>query len=263
MMAVPTEHHADQGPAEERSPAATPPRPRVALHYGVDGELRYLSHHDELRMLHRALVRARWPLAYSQGFNPLPQLTVPLPRRLGTAADDQLALVTLSAPSDPAALAAQLHGALPPACPLRRVQPADGKRVPHATQVTYEIPLTADDATQAAATLDGVLAAQTLVIARDQGPAKPATTLDIRPYITGLAVDGNVLHIRLAVEQQRSARPIEILTELGLAASRYAHCVRRRDVQWDNLFAGPFNRPAQNERDDFGQERNNRKEDDA
>ena len=38
----------------------------VALCFALDGALRFLSHHDELRMLTRALRRARWPLAASR-----------------------------------------------------------------------------------------------------------------------------------------------------------------------------------------------------
>ena len=83
--------------AWSRAPAGeqTAPCFRVALSYALNGELRYLSHRDELRMLTRALVRARWPLRYSRGFNPIPRLTLTLPRSVGTASECQLALVEL------------------------------------------------------------------------------------------------------------------------------------------------------------------------
>ncbi len=55
-------------------------RLRAALEFALAGDLRFLAHHDELRLLTRALVRAGWPLAYSQGFNPRPRLVLPLPR---------------------------------------------------------------------------------------------------------------------------------------------------------------------------------------
>ncbi|MBU0616609.1 MAG: DUF2344 domain-containing protein, partial [Planctomycetes bacterium] len=40
-------------------------RHAVACCFALGGDLRLLSHHDELRMLARALRRAGWPLAYS------------------------------------------------------------------------------------------------------------------------------------------------------------------------------------------------------
>lgn len=39
------------------------------------GELRFISHLDWLRMLHRAIFRAQIPIAYSQGFNPTPRIS--------------------------------------------------------------------------------------------------------------------------------------------------------------------------------------------
>ncbi|MCK4342628.1 MAG: TIGR03936 family radical SAM-associated protein, partial [Phycisphaerae bacterium] len=110
--------------AQPTPPPTTAPageRFRVAMEYALGGDLRFLSHHDELRLLARAVVRARWPVAYSRGFNPLPRLVVPLPRSLGTAAECQLALVDLGVPRRPEDLFASLSSALPAGCRLLRI----------------------------------------------------------------------------------------------------------------------------------------------
>ncbi len=39
------------------------------------GDLKYISHLDWLRMIHRAVFRAELPVAYSQGFNPSPRIS--------------------------------------------------------------------------------------------------------------------------------------------------------------------------------------------
>lgn len=50
------------------------PIARVRLNIQKMGGLKYLSHLDWLRMLHRAVIRAELPVAYTQGFNPTARL---------------------------------------------------------------------------------------------------------------------------------------------------------------------------------------------
>jgi radical SAM-linked protein len=52
-----------------------PPSNRYRLQIQKAGDLRYISHLDWLRMIHRALTRAEIPVAYSQGFNPSPRVS--------------------------------------------------------------------------------------------------------------------------------------------------------------------------------------------
>ena len=54
------------------------PRPkvfRIRATYSKTGHLRFLSHRELIRLFSRAASRARAPLAYSQGFNPGPQIS--------------------------------------------------------------------------------------------------------------------------------------------------------------------------------------------
>ena len=218
--------------------AAAERRFRVALEFAVEGDLRFLSHHDELRMLARALVRARWPVAYTQGYNPLPRLVLPLPRSLGIAAAAQLALVDLEGERPTEELFHSLHAALPAGYRLQRVVPA-AAGMPHARAVTYEVALDPEDVGPVQARLPRLLDRTTWVVERSQRPGKPTQHIDIRPYIREVELEGRVLRLHLAIESQRTARPAEILTELGLTAETYNHRVRRVAVQWDIELAGP------------------------
>jgi len=49
---------------------------KIQFEYQKVGALKYLSHLEVMRALARALRRARLPLAYSQGFNPQPRLSL-------------------------------------------------------------------------------------------------------------------------------------------------------------------------------------------
>jgi radical SAM-linked protein len=235
------------------APAARPAqRIRVLLRYGVAGDLRFLSHHDELRMLARALVRARWPVAFSQGFNPLPRLTIPLPRSVGVAADEQLALVDLRLPRSGEELAASLRATLPAGCPLREVgsPPAGGS--PQPQSVVYELALDGGDAAVLGPRLAALLAAESLPISREYGPGKPARPFDLRPFVETIVLDGLVLRYRLRFTEQRTARPSEVNQALGLSAADYNHRLRRAQVAWNWPSAGPAERPAPQERIGIG-----------
>ncbi|MBN1436769.1 MAG: DUF2344 domain-containing protein [Sedimentisphaerales bacterium] len=69
---------------------------RLAIWFSVHGDLRYLSHHDTMELWRRLLVRARLPLRFTRGFNPRLRITLPLPRSVGMAADNDLLLVILN-----------------------------------------------------------------------------------------------------------------------------------------------------------------------
>lgn len=62
--------HAGGPPASSHTLPAMKARIRIEKR----GPLRFISHLDWLRMLHRALRRARWPVAMSQGFHPNPKV---------------------------------------------------------------------------------------------------------------------------------------------------------------------------------------------
>src|SRR3990172_12981655 len=60
-------------------------RYRWLFAYSIDGDLRFISHHDTLRLFRRALARADLPVRFSEGFNPHPRIMIPLPRPVGIA----------------------------------------------------------------------------------------------------------------------------------------------------------------------------------
>jgi radical SAM-linked protein len=241
-------------------PAGSPDRrSRVLLIYELDGDLRFLAHHDELRMLQRALVRAAWPLAYSHGFNPRPKLTVLLPRNLGCAAAEQVARVELSEPRSGDVLFDSLAAQLPADCRLRRVITPAARATPHPQGAVYELELDGPDLNGLAKRVASVLASPTAVVARESAPGQPTRPFDVRPYIKQLELRGNALRMELLFVEQRTARPAEIITVLGLAADAYYHRVRRAAVHWDMELAGPEG-PASSERIALGYEENDCKE---
>lgn len=261
-MATP-EHEITESPTGARpdAPAAAPahgpsavPRRRAAVHYAVEGDLRYLSHHDELRLLTRALIRARWPLAWSEGFNPQPRVNVVLPRRVGTASDCQLAIVDLAAPDSDEALRSRIAAALPAGCRVSAVDGSIGAGTPHATSAIYAVELDDAEAGAAAAAIADLLARTSLEIMRDSGPDRPARGIDIRRFVETVWMEGSLLKMRLVFDGQLSARPSEVTTCMGLAPERTEHRVRRVEVRWDKEWTAAPQSAGVRERTTLGQE---------
>jgi radical SAM-linked protein len=213
-------------------------RSRVAIRFSIDGDLRYLSHRDEVRMLARALTRAGWPVAYTRGFNPRPRVVLPLPRSVGTASTCEWAFVELSE----SRAAEQLHGdlaaALPAGCHLQRVLTLTdrAKPQPHCTACAVE--LEAEHAAQVGGRIAALLAAERLMVERTYGPGKPSRVINIRPYIETITLGDRTLSMRLVFADQRTARPTEVLTTLRLPVDAYKHRVRRVEVEWNIELAG-------------------------
>jgi radical SAM-linked protein len=87
---------------------------RVRIRYAKRGPLRFTSHRDFARAFERALRRARVPIAYSQGFTPHPKISYASAAPTGVASEAEYLEIGLSAPVEPAALAAALDAALSP-----------------------------------------------------------------------------------------------------------------------------------------------------
>ncbi|MBK9119070.1 MAG: DUF2344 domain-containing protein [Phycisphaerales bacterium] len=199
--------------------------------YALRGELRYLSHQDELRMLQRAVVRAGWPLAFSRGFNPQPRVRIPLPRNLGLAAAQQFAWCGLQRAEAPASLQERLGAALPGGVRLERVHLRRGKVTPQVRAADYWVTLR-DDAPPLGTPVAELQARATCIVPREFGPGRAPGTVDIRPSLEELEWVGSRLRFRLRTGAPRTARPVEVLHALGLAPELYHDRLERGEVLW-------------------------------
>lgn len=55
----------------------------IRVKFQKTGDLKFISHLDLMRFFTRALIRAKIPLVYTEGFNPHPKLTFGLPLSVG------------------------------------------------------------------------------------------------------------------------------------------------------------------------------------
>lgn len=65
------------------------------------GRLRYISHLDLVRTMHKIIVRSRLPLKYTEGFNPKPKMVFAAPLSIGTESFAEFMDVRLSERIEP------------------------------------------------------------------------------------------------------------------------------------------------------------------
>lgn len=205
----------------------------AALHYAIRGDLRWLSHHDQMRMLSRALVRARLSVRHSAGFNPRPQITLPLARPLGVASEDELAIVELDERTAAGEIFERLAAALPDDCLLRAVRAPAARRAPQPRAVSYETQLSALEAAALEVRVAALLAQDEAWITRESGPDKPTRRVDVRPFVDQLEVEGQTLVGRLLMTNRGTVRPGELLMLVGLAVETHIPLTTRVSVEWN------------------------------
>ncbi len=190
----------------------------------VDGDLRFLSHHEMMRAMERLLARAQVPLKYSQGFNPRPRLSLASPRPVGVASQQDLLVAAMDRPLEPAetsAMLERLNAQAPRGLHFTGAQAADGPVAHRPKLAAYELVLEAGQCAQVSERLSALDSqadwpVQRLGPADRRSGARAARTLDLRPLVARLELEGNVLKLELVPQGDLWARPAEVLGLLGL-----------------------------------------------
>jgi radical SAM-linked protein len=213
------------------------PVQKIRFGFQKVGELRYLSHLELMRALQRALRRAGIPLAYTQGFNPQPRLSVAQALAVGTEGTCELGEVELIACMEPAEFAARWNRQLAPELKILRAweAPLHGPSLSAGVRgATYRIRFEPNgwDPGVLAGLGTGACAeflAQGPITVEVSKKGQPVT-LDARPFIQGFsALDG------------QGGPQWEIVLRAGLGGSVKPQAVMRR-------FLGQFVPPGELDR---------------
>lgn len=206
---------------------------RVGIEFQVEGDARYLSHHDMMRQMEHAVGRAAVPIAYSAGFNPRPKLSLPLPRPVGIASRAELVILRLTEPTDANQLCQRLAAQMPEGVTLAGSRPLEHVRTMHAAAASYELALSAPDADTLAARLADLHSQPSWPCHRPSRKAHRASRdLELRDLVTALAIDDGVLRFTLTAVDAIWARIPEVLEFLGIDSPQMRCRVVRTAVQW-------------------------------
>ncbi len=229
----------------------------VLIKFKVRGNLRFLSHAETVKVFQRACVRAGIKVQYSQGFNPRPKLSLPLPRSVGVETDDDLLCLRVNrelrpvcrAPNEPrdtnyeSWIKAGLSTHLPDGCELLTVSVADKKiadggyakrYTPYATSATYVLAVRQDCLNERLkTTVERLLASESLNLQRriDTKNSK-FKNVDVRGFLKSIKLNDRAVIVECKISSAGSIRVEEILKLLELDVEKLAAPVRRTNVQW-------------------------------
>lgn len=97
---------------EKKNPSQAP-QIRLRLRFRKTGRLRYISHLDLVRTMTKALSRAKLPVWFTMGFNPVPKMVFATPMSVGMESLDELVEIRMTEHVDPAAAIEALNRAVP------------------------------------------------------------------------------------------------------------------------------------------------------
>ena len=216
-------------------PAGTGPetRERWWIDFEIQGDLRFISHHDTLRLFRRAFARAAFPIHYTGRFNPHPKLTLPLPRSVGMSSEAEVIVFEVVGALSRTGVLDGLAAQMPNGINLLNARKLEPNEKPQPDSATYRF---TPDLVQLSDIKERIEAincgTSELLIERKTPKLKSARTIDIRQYLVDVALLASDVVFTLRVTSTGTARPSEVVGLIFPDADAVNHRIHRQTVRW-------------------------------
>jgi radical SAM-linked protein len=198
---------------------------KVRIRFRKTADLRFISHHDLMRCFERMLRRAELPFHSTSGFNPKPRLVFAMPLPLGIIGNEEIAELELDAVIPPEEVHARLAGQAPAGLEILDTRRIDSKTTAHVRRACYRLPIAPERKQELPERIADLLASGECWIERERPQHR---SINLRPYISDLRLREQALELDLIVTPQGTARPDEVLAQLGLSDLLEAGAVLER-----------------------------------
>ena len=212
----------------------------LVVSFSIVGGLRFLSHRQTATMLERALIRAGVELGYSEGFNPHPRMSLPLPRTVGIATEKDILTASVLSGEGSEILKDSIACQVPEGCQINDVFLCPGKTSFKSQSVLYEFGLgesVCEGRFQKAreSLCENLRTGIAIMVERKGSKRKRARTVNVGAFIESVELDEKTLRVRCSVTAKGSIRPGELLELLALDAEMLSGGIVRKDVKWDPI----------------------------
>lgn len=179
------------------------------------GDLRYISHLDLMRTMSRAIRRALLPIAYSQGFNPQPKISIALPLPLGYTSDGEYMDLELTEDLPPSEIVSRLNAQLPNGLKINQCIPIKDKHISLMSLIRfafYDILFDNIDREKLAKVLEGIINSDVILVKKNTKTG--VKEINIRPDIIKVYLKNSMLFTLVSAGSQRNLNPDLILNVL-------------------------------------------------
>ena len=180
-----------------------------------------------MKVFQRACVRGGVEVAHTEGFNPRPRMSLPLPRSVGVESDAELLGLVISCEGDEATVAEF-------DCELVSATGVRGGKTPLPVAASYLLKVTpeyiGDELKNRIKDLPG---RDSIVVSRQGGKkASRPKDVDVRGFLKSVELDDGCVSFECEINSGGSIRMEEILDILGLDIAKLARPIKRASVQW-------------------------------
>jgi radical SAM family uncharacterized protein/radical SAM-linked protein len=190
------------------SPITHYPSPiRFRVKFSKTGLLRYLSHHELMTTISRAVRRAKIPVIYSAGFHPHPKISFGPALPAGVEGLNEYFDIEISGPMNPMDFLERLNAQLP-----HGLKVLDAITIPRTEKSLndfisrYEYEVVIDNVANKA--INSFMKLRRCLVQRDK------KTVDIRPMVEKVEIKAKILHLTLTDRGRIKVRLYEILKEM-------------------------------------------------
>jgi radical SAM-linked protein len=188
-------------------------RVRYRVRFAKVGLLRWISHHDLLRLWERMLRRASLPLSMTEGFHPKPRINFPSALALGVCGENEVVEIDLAEDLPASEVEQRLLDDRQPGFEVlgvRRMPTGAPKAQP--ARLVYGLEFSRDRSVSVSETARQFLAQGRLSVARDG----KSLEFDLSREVAELRVEDGRVTMILNASRQAALRPTEVACALGL-----------------------------------------------
>lgn len=213
----------------------------LVIKFKIGGSLRFLSHAETVRLFQRACVRAGINMQYSRGFNPRPRLSLPLPRTVAVASDDDLLCLRVNRDLKESQIADydsrikdRLSGQLPKDCVLLSVEAVGANVSYQPDSATYVFSLPPESINERLkAVIERLLASESLNLHRRvDAKYSKFKNVDVRPFLKSIEIVDKEIVVECKISSAGTVRVDEILKLLEIEPEKLTTPIRRKNVKW-------------------------------
>jgi radical SAM-linked protein len=214
------------------------PNKTLMIRFSIEGGLCYLSQRETLAMWGRCLARAGVEVLFSEGFNPHPKMSLPLPRSVGVEGDEEILRIGFGGDADSAGdIQQRLNQQLPNECRVWKTEIFDKKIGCQPLSVLYVIspwPALWDQGLSERLTpcKEAIASSESCIISRGGPKHKIERKIDVGAYWQSLDWDGKNIYARCRFTPQGTVRVEELLGRLGLIRGDLSRPVLRTKMEW-------------------------------